>query len=663
MEKYRALTQQEIDILIKQQCSSDNWKNIRVKEGFSTDYIHNVHFSGNTKLGLFEKEFTLDGGLKRHSGIYQASLHNCDIQDNVFIKNINNYIANYVIKENSFIENTNLIAVTEKTSFGNGTKISVLNEGGGREILIADKLSSNLAYIMALYRHREKTINQIEKIIKSYSESINSTIGTIGKNVTITNCGIIKNTKIGNFAILNGVSKLTNGSINSNENDPAFVGENVIANNFIVSSGAKITEGALLENCFIGQASLVGKNFSIYDSVLFCNSQAFHGEACAIFGGPFTVSHHKSTLLIGGMFSFFNAGSGSNQSNHMYKLGPVHQGIIERGSKATSNSYIMWPAKIGAFSLVMGRHYNNCDSSNFPFSYLVENNKETYIIPGIALQRVGTIRDAQKWGKRDNRKDKNLLDQINLELFTPYTIGKIYEGLNILKSIQRESKETAGIYNYQKAKIKESALSNGIKYYETAIIQYIGNSISKRFQENAFSTIQDFHTVLGTGTEKGKGDWVDISGLIAPKSEIDSLMDYIDNKTINNIDAINDHLFTINKTYDAYQWTWTCDKLEKLLAKKIDEILPSDITSVLEKWIESITELQKLLYNDAKKEFDVNAQIGFGTDGNEDEKKADFINVRGHLEENPFIKYLKNDTLEKTSLAKELINRISLIKC
>ena len=142
----------------------------------------------------------------------------------------------------------------------------------------------------------------------------------------------------------------------------------------------------------------------------------------------------------------------------------------------------------------MGRHYNNCDSSNLPFSYLVENNGETYIIPGITLQKVGTIRDAQKWGKRDNRKDKNLLDQINLELFTPYTIGKIYEGLNILKSIQRESKERAGIYNYQKAKIKESALSNGIKYYETAIIQYIGNSISKRFQENAFSTIQDLST-------------------------------------------------------------------------------------------------------------------------------------------------------------------------
>ena len=49
-----------------------------------------------------------------------------------------------------------------------------------------------------------------------------------------------------------------------------------------------------------------------------------------------------------------NAGSGSNQSNHMYKLGPIHQGTLERGAKTTSDSYILWPARVGAFSLVMG---------------------------------------------------------------------------------------------------------------------------------------------------------------------------------------------------------------------------------------------------------------------------------------------------------------------
>ena len=84
----------------------------------------------------------------------------------------------------------------------------------------------------------------------------------------------------------------------------------------------------------------------------FCSATALfeNGEACAIFAGPFTVSMHKSSLLIAGMYSFLNAGSGSNQSNHMYKLGPIHQGIVERGSKTTSDSYILWPARVGAFS-------------------------------------------------------------------------------------------------------------------------------------------------------------------------------------------------------------------------------------------------------------------------------------------------------------------------
>lgn len=51
----------------------------------------------------------------------------------------------------------------------------------------------------------------------------------------------------------------------------------------------------------------------------------------------------------------------------MYKLGPIHQGAMERGAKTTSDSYILWPARVGAFSLVMGRHVNHADTSNLPF--------------------------------------------------------------------------------------------------------------------------------------------------------------------------------------------------------------------------------------------------------------------------------------------------------
>jgi hypothetical protein len=249
--------------------------------------------------------------------------------------------------------------------------------------------------------------------------------------VRIKNADVIKNVRIGDYCSINGASRLENGSINSNEAAPVLIGANVICEDFIISSGSSVTDGTTLSRCFVGQACLLGHNYSASDSLFFSNCQGENGEACAIFAGPFTVTHHKSTLLIAGMFSFMNAGSGSNQSNHMYKLGPIHQGTLERGAKTSSDSYILWPARVGAFSLVMGRHVNHADTSDLPFSYLIEQDNTTYLVPGVNLRSVGTIRDAQKWPKRDKRTDPNRLDFINYNLLSPYTIQKMMKGRQI----------------------------------------------------------------------------------------------------------------------------------------------------------------------------------------------------------------------------------------
>jgi hypothetical protein len=111
------------------------------------------------------------------------------------------------------------------------------------------------------------------------------------------------------------------------------VGSGVVAHDFIIAESSKVDGGAILGRTFVGQGCLVGRQYSAENSLFFANSEAFHGEACSVFGGPYTVSHHKSSLLIAGLFSFYNAGSGTNQSNHMYKLGPVHEGKLERGCK------------------------------------------------------------------------------------------------------------------------------------------------------------------------------------------------------------------------------------------------------------------------------------------------------------------------------------------
>ena len=169
--------------------------------------------------------------------------------------------------------------------------------------------------------------------------------------------------------------------------------------------------------------------------------------------------------------------SGSNQSNHMYKLGPIHQGVAERGAKTTSNSYLLWPAKIGTFTLVMGRHTKHSDTSDMPFSYLIENATESYLVPAVNLRSVGTIRDAQKWPKRDARKDSCKLDPINFNLLSPYTIQKMIKGRDILKELQAISGETTEEYTYQNCRIKRSALLKGIDLYNIALYKFLGNSL------------------------------------------------------------------------------------------------------------------------------------------------------------------------------------------
>lgn len=662
MKDFRNLTISEIDILEKNNCSHSSWELVYVKENFSPSYIRNTQFSGNIWIGEMEKEFALAGGLKKHSCINRAVIHNCRIGNNVVIENIQNYIANYEIGDNCFIQNVDVILVDGKTSFGNGLAVNVLNETGGREVKISDKLSAHFAYIYALYRHRPKLIERMQSIVDYYSDKHSSDTGFIGSNCIIVNVGYIKNVRIGSFCKITGTMKLQNGSINSNADAPVYIGRNVIAEDFIISSGSKVDGGTIISRCFIGQACHLDHGYSASDSLFFSNCQGENGEACALFAGPYTVTHHKSTLLIAGMFSFMNAGSGSNQSNHMYKLGPIHQGIIERGAKTTSNSYVLWPAKVGPFSLIMGRHFKHSDTSNLPYSYLIEKDNTTYLSPGVNIRSVGTIRDAKKWPERDKRTDKTKLDFINFNLLSPYTIQKVFAGTNILKDLQMSAGETSDTYTFQSCIITNSSLRKGLKFYEIIIHKFLGNSLIKKLEKTQFKTIGEIRTQLKPPSEVGLGEWVDLSGLIAPKSEVENLLERIESGEISSLKKINSVFEQLHKSYYENEWTWAWNKIEEYYKTTINTITVDDIIRIVKQWQESVISLDEMIYDDAKKEFSLSFKTGFGADGNIQERAMDFEYVRGAFDRNPFVVTTLTHIKDKKALGDELISRIEKIK-
>ena len=653
------LTAEQIAVLEAQSCRCENWSEVTVAEDFNPKYVRNVNFSGQVRLGSFNKIFTLAGGIRKHSGIYHATLHNVIVGDDCMVEHIRNYIANYIIGDGSYIENVTDLITYGETSFGNGTKVSVLNETGGREVAIHEHLSSHEAYITALYRHDQKLIDSINELVSKYVESSKSTFGVIGKNVEILDAMHIVNVKIGDSAKIKGASRLRNGSIVSCEEAPVNIGMNVIADDFIVESGSSITDGVTLTRCFVGQACVLGHGYSASDSLFFSNCQGENGEACALFAGPYTVTHHKSTLLIAGMFSFMNAGSGSNQSNHMYKLGPIHQGIFERGAKTTSDSYVLYPAKIGAFSLVMGRHVNNPDTSNLPFSYLIEQQGVTYIIPGVNLKSVGTVRDVRKWPSRDRRKDPHRLDHINFNHLSPFTVQKMFDGMKILEMLKEASGNRADNYYYKKSIIRNASLHKGLKYYQTGIIKFLGNSFITRIQDADVSSDEGLRRALRRDNPVGAGHWLDISGLICPASEIEKLCDDLTEGKVRDLVELGSRFGQIASDYYSYEWTWAYDAIEKFWGYDLANITRSQAIDLISQWKNAVISLDKLIYDDAGKEFELTSMTGFGVDGDKVRRDADFTAVRGGgFNENPFVMEVLDHMRRKGELGDRMIARL-----
>ncbi|MHC4298625.1 MAG: DUF4954 family protein [Planctomycetota bacterium] len=659
---YRALSAEQAAQLIAQGCTCDDWSNVLVGAGFRAETVRSTRFSGRVRLGSFDKQVPFFGGVAMPAGISDATIHNCTVGNNVYISKVRNYIANYVIEDDAVIDNIDLLAAEGESSFGNGVEVAVVNEAGGREIPICDCLSAQTAYALAFYRHRPTVVEKLRKMIADYTASVTCSAGIVGRGARIANSRIIRNVKVGPAAVIEGVNKLDNGSINSCPEDPIYIGPGVFAENFIACSGSRITDGTIIDKCFIGQGTVLSRQYSAENSVFFANCGGFHGEACAVFAGPYTVTHHKSTLLISGLFSFLNAGSGTNQSNHMYKFGPVHQGIVERGSKTASDSYVLWPAKVGAFTVVMGRHYRNSDTSDLPFSYLIEHEDESILVPGVNLRSVGTIRDARKWPRRDRRKAPEKLDCINFKLLSPYTVQKMLNGSALLAKLRATSGETSEYFTYHSVKIKGSSLAKGIELYRLGIDKFLGNCLIKRLDSRQLGDVDELREALKPETDIGPGKWVDLAGMFAPEQAVEQMLNRIESDAFQTLGQVTEAFNAMHSDYPLYEWAWAANLLQQRLGKTLSRVTADDIIQMATSWKAAVAGLDDMLRADARKEFAATAQIGYGLDGDKQVRQADFEQVRGTFAASSFVREIDQHMVSKAALGDEFIGRIQKLR-
>lgn len=640
---YRNLQFVEIEQLKKQGCTAGSWESVRVRDPFDPERLQHVRFFGNISLGIFTEEVTLPERGIQQTGIYHSTLRNCTVEDNALIQNVQN-LYRYDIQHHAILDNIRSLSITGTTSFGNGVEIEVLNEGGGRELPVYDHLSAQITYMLVHFRYDEALTKKLLTLITDYCESRKRDRGTVGSYVKITDSNIIRNVDIGEGAEITGVQLLEDGTLAGSHEDPVKIGQAVIAKHFIVQSGSQISDGVLLDKCFVGQGVRLGKQFSAEGSAFFANSEGYHGEAVSLFAGPYTVTHHKSTLLIAGMFSFYNAGSGTNQSNHMYKLGPIHQGILERGAKTGSLSYMLWPCTVGAFSVVTGKHTSNFEAADFPFSYITAEEGKSQLTPAMNLFTVGTRRDSEKWPARDRRKDSRKYDRIHFDLFNPRTIGKILKGMEILEDLSEKSRREQEFVSYKGLVIKRLLLRSGLKYYRIAVAIYLGEIMIKLAE--SLSQGQELKDKLSAIPCGDPELWLDMAGMLVSRSRLDSCIENIVSPATNTVE---DALTCIKEAADAYDddnLSWWSALVFKHYGVEPKDLTGEQIRDIIENWKTNVLKLNNMILKDAEKEFDPGSRMGYGLDGDENIRDKDFIAVRGTYDGNKFVKSLLKENSE-----------------
>ena len=193
-----------------------------------------------------------------------------------------------------------------------------------------------------------------------------------------------------------------------------------------------------------------------------------------------------------------------------------------------------------------------------------------------------------------------------------------------------------------------------------AIDKFLGNSLIPRIMNSKFSTIEELRREFVPKSVYGEGDWVDLSGLIAPKEAVTALLDDIQSGVLEDIHSVNERFAQMHELYYYYEWRWAYKVIQDYYGVDLQTITADKLMELVSKWRDSVVGLDNLIYEDARKEFSLSAMTSFGADGDEDERKEDFMQVRGSFfEADPFVTSVKEHIRVKSALGESAIEILS----
>ncbi len=550
---YRKLTSQEIEVLVHNRNTSDNWDLIFVSQSFNAELVKNCKFFGLVRIGNLKPLYLEFHNLRMSVGLYNSTIISCDFGDNVCIDNVN-YLSHYIIGNEVMIANVNEIATTEKAKFGNGIIsegdaedsriwMELCNENGGRKVIPFDGMLPGDAHMWSKYRTDEVLLDKFKEFTQQKFDNRRGYYGKIGDRTVIKNCRIIKDVTIGTDAYLKGANKLKNLTINSDMERTSQIGEGCEMVNGIVGYGCRIFYGVKAVRFVMASHSQLKYGARLLNSYLGNNSTISCCEVLNSLIFPAHEQHHNNSFLCASLvMGQSNIAAGATIGSNHNSRSPDGEIVAGRGFWPGLCVSLKHNSIFASFTILAKGDYPAELRLPIPFSLISNDvaNDKLVVMPGywFMYNMYALERNSWKYADRDRRTDK--IQHLEYDYLAPDTINELFDSLQTLKALQPNEEGNAITTGWENTgrETEITKVPQSIELF-TELIRYYGTmQLLQHFLKNKFGSFEDFKKTLSAKIQRSK--WLNIGGQLIQQTEMENLKRNIKNNKIKNWQAVHE---------------------------------------------------------------------------------------------------------------------------
>ena len=686
--KYRGLTAFEIEVLVRNRNTSDNWNNILVSNAFTPEQVQNCKFYGLVRIGKLEPYYLEFKNLRRPVGLFNSTIISCDFGDNVVVDNVN-YISHYIIGNEVIIVNVNELATTDYAKFGNGALkegeaeslriwLEVCNENGGRKIIPFDGMLPGDAYLWTRFRDDEKMQSRFKEFTLKKFDTQRGYYGVIGDRTVIKNCKIIKDVNIGSDAYLKGANKLKNLTINSSADANSQIGEGCELVNGIIDYGCRIFYGVKAVRFFMASHSQLKYGARLINSYLGNNSTISCCEVLNSLIFPFHEQHHNNSFLCAALLKGqTNIAAGATIGSNHNSRSPDGEVVAGRGFWPGLCVSLKHNSRFGSFTIIAKGDYPAELNISVPFS-LVSNdvpNDTLVVMPGywFMYNMYALARNSWKYADRDKRTEKKQL--IEYDFLAPDTINEIINSLDLFRALTGEAWKAkhnglkgdaisagrdllekndpslkdleifASGFENTGRRVKLVKVPAAYHLFKELVRYYAGSLLAAFISENKIRSIDDLISSL---PKPVWSDWQNVGGQLLRTEELDKALNQVRSGKIKAWEDIHDLYLTQSENYPREKLSHALAALKKVSGLSITKSKSSALKVLLHDSVNTRQWMVDNIYFSREKDY----TNPFRMMVYENEKEMD--KVVGSLDDNPFILQEK----ERLAVYKRKVNKI-----